>query len=161
MKKRAKAGKTQKTSKKGIEMPDLVSVMGKFLERIESLEKKTDHVISRLVSLPAEMRPQVQSAPAHGPKPDHGPREKVLFEVVCADCYKNCKVPFRPKAGRPVYCPECFAIRKAGHVPKDLTAGIKIPNFPKPETPTPAEQKKKASPKKKKQKPAKKAKKKK
>jgi hypothetical protein len=37
-------------------------------------------------------------------------------------------VPFRPSGDRPVYCPECFAIRKAGHVPKDLTSHVVVPN---------------------------------
>jgi len=34
------------------------------------------------------------------------------FEAVCAECGKTCKVPFRPREDRPVYCSECFAKRK-------------------------------------------------
>lgn len=35
------------------------------------------------------------------------PRE--LHDAVCAECGKECKVPFIPNGERPVYCSECFA----------------------------------------------------
>ena len=35
------------------------------------------------------------------------PRE--MHDAVCAQCGKECKVPFEPKEDRPVYCSECFA----------------------------------------------------
>ncbi len=35
-----------------------------------------------------------------------GPRE--MHKAVCADCGKECEVPFVPKEGRPVYCRECY-----------------------------------------------------
>lgn len=35
------------------------------------------------------------------------PRE--LHDAVCAECGKECKVPFVPNGERPVYCSECFA----------------------------------------------------
>ena len=36
-----------------------------------------------------------------------------MFDAVCADCGKACKVPFNPTDGKPVYCSECFAARRA------------------------------------------------
>jgi len=30
------------------------------------------------------------------------------FPAVCAKCGKDCTIPFRPSAGRPVYCSNCF-----------------------------------------------------
>jgi len=36
----------------------------------------------------------------------NGTRE--MFEVVCAECGKTAKVPFRPRNDKPVYCAECF-----------------------------------------------------
>ncbi|UCE96991.1 MAG: DNA-directed RNA polymerase [Candidatus Bathyarchaeota archaeon] len=33
-------------------------------------------------------------------------------EAVCADCGKECMVPFKPNKGRPVYCKECWADRR-------------------------------------------------
>ena len=35
------------------------------------------------------------------------PRE--MHDAVCAQCGVECKVPFEPTEGRPVYCSECFA----------------------------------------------------
>ena len=41
-----------------------------------------------------------------------GPRE--MHKATCADCSKECEVPFKPSGDRPVYCRECFAKRKGG-----------------------------------------------
>lgn len=35
-----------------------------------------------------------------------------MFAAVCADCGKECLVPFEPRGDRPVYCSDCFARRK-------------------------------------------------
>ena len=35
-----------------------------------------------------------------------------MFSAVCADCGKECKVPFEPHDDRPVYCSECFQNRR-------------------------------------------------
>ena len=34
-----------------------------------------------------------------------------MFDAVCAECGKPCKVPFQPRNDRPVYCSECFSKR--------------------------------------------------
>ncbi len=39
-----------------------------------------------------------------------GPRE--MHKATCADCGKECEVPFKPKADRPVYCRDCFSKHK-------------------------------------------------
>ena len=39
-----------------------------------------------------------------------GPRE--MFKAICAECKKECEVPFKPREDRPVYCKECFSKRK-------------------------------------------------
>jgi CxxC-x17-CxxC domain-containing protein len=139
MKKKTNAKKSKKlsgSSKTGAELPDLVAVMTRFVEKLDSLEKKTDFLSGRMMSLPAELKLLFESycAPAHtghssaqNQIPQTLSQGKILYEAVCADCCKSCKVPFRPREGRPVYCPECFAIRKAGHAPQDLVSGIKIP----------------------------------
>ncbi|HOQ14389.1 MAG TPA: zinc-binding protein, partial [Bacillota bacterium] len=31
-----------------------------------------------------------------------------MFDAVCAECGKECKVPFEPHDDRPVYCSDCF-----------------------------------------------------
>lgn len=40
-----------------------------------------------------------------------GPRE--MFTAVCSSCGKEAQVPFRPTSGKPVYCSDCFALRRA------------------------------------------------
>ena len=37
---------------------------------------------------------------------DSGPRE--MHKATCADCGKECEVPFQPTEGRPVYCRDCY-----------------------------------------------------
>jgi len=36
-------------------------------------------------------------------------RETSMHEAVCAECHKDCQVPFKPSGDRPVYCKDCFA----------------------------------------------------
>ena len=31
-----------------------------------------------------------------------------MYSAVCAECGKDCEVPFEPREGRPVYCSECY-----------------------------------------------------
>jgi CxxC-x17-CxxC domain-containing protein len=35
-----------------------------------------------------------------------------MHEAVCSECGSPCKVPFKPKAGKPVYCQACWKKRK-------------------------------------------------
>jgi len=41
---------------------------------------------------------------------NRGPRE--MHKAVCADCGKECEVPFKPSGDRPVYCRDCFQKHK-------------------------------------------------
>ena len=38
-------------------------------------------------------------------------RRPVLYDAVCDECGKPCKVPFRPSGDKPVYCSDCFEKR--------------------------------------------------
>lgn len=38
------------------------------------------------------------------------PRE--MFKATCADCKKECEVPFKPREDRPVYCRDCYGKHK-------------------------------------------------
>jgi len=38
------------------------------------------------------------------------PRE--MHKAICAECHKECEVPFKPTEGKPVYCRECFQKHK-------------------------------------------------
>lgn len=39
---------------------------------------------------------------------------KQMYDAVCAECGKGCKVPFMPNSGKPVYCSNCFEDRGNG-----------------------------------------------
>ncbi len=34
------------------------------------------------------------------------PRE--FFTATCAECGKECEIPFKPTQGKPVYCRDCY-----------------------------------------------------
>ena len=35
-------------------------------------------------------------------------RRILLYDAVCDECGKDCKVPFKPSGEKPVYCSDCF-----------------------------------------------------
>ena len=39
-------------------------------------------------------------------------RPRARHKAVCAECKKECEVPFKPSGDRPVYCKECFSKRR-------------------------------------------------
>ena len=41
---------------------------------------------------------------------------KQLYDTVCSICAKAAKVPFEPRPGRPVYCPECYGKIERGEL---------------------------------------------
>ena len=41
-------------------------------------------------------------------------RPREMYKATCADCKKECEVPFKPSGDRPVYCKDCFSKRKEG-----------------------------------------------
>jgi len=111
--------------------PDITILISKMQEQLVSLEKKVDTLISRPSQKPAEEKHfskpfQRFDRPRHhdnrGDRDnsfrrdrddrDGGFRERSFTRVTCSDCKKECEVPFKPSAGRPVYCKECFAKRK-------------------------------------------------
>lgn len=140
---KSKASKgSSKSSKAQTDLPELVIVMAKIAERLEALEKKLDLGFQQMTSRIADIKQAMQHAPrqesvAHG-SPRSEPQVKqnpgrTLYQVVCADCCKHCEVPFKPADGRPVYCKECFAKRKAGHVPQDPDKRVPVTKTFKPE----------------------------
>ena len=47
---------------------------------------------------------------ANGNRAPRGDRE--MFDATCAACGAPARVPFRPAAGRPVYCRDCYSSRQ-------------------------------------------------
>jgi len=37
-----------------------------------------------------------------------------MYDAVCDECGKDCKVPFKPSGNKPIYCSECFEKRGGG-----------------------------------------------
>lgn len=42
-----------------------------------------------------------------------GKPQNELSDAVCEKCGRDCKVPFRPQNGKPVYCSDCFGKNEA------------------------------------------------
>lgn len=47
-----------------------------------------------------------------GGRSPHGNGPARMFTAVCAECHKECEVPFRPDGRKPVYCSDCFGSRR-------------------------------------------------
>jgi len=41
-----------------------------------------------------------------------GDFRREMHKATCAECKKECEVPFKPRGDRPVYCLDCFKKRK-------------------------------------------------
>ena len=88
---------------------DIVGLLTTLVQKLTSFEAKIDTVLSRIPSQPSV-------APSPKPSPisvnEHHKRPRPMYQVVCSDCGKDSSVPFKPSGDRPVYCKECFTIRK-------------------------------------------------
>jgi CxxC-x17-CxxC domain-containing protein len=43
-----------------------------------------------------------------------GADDRLMYPAECDTCHNECKVPFRPTQGRPVYCHRCMAAQNGG-----------------------------------------------
>lgn len=99
---------------------DFLALIGKIEEQLRVIEDKIDVLINKaIVPTPHGAKPALvvqQPLPAQNnvPKPQNNGFKKPMYKAVCADCRKECELPFRPQEGRPVFCKECFAIRRSG-----------------------------------------------
>jgi len=80
------------------------------------LDKKVDSLMHRSFSEPEPSPKPVESA---------RPKERVMYKAICADCRKECSVPFKPSGDRPVYCQDCFSRRKVINM-----SGMKVNDKP-------------------------------
>ena len=102
---------------------DIPGLIVQVQQQLTYLDKKIDALISLISAKPIEIRqrhhPFDHSEPSQRPDRQGEARqasnyaERVLHKTICADCRKECEVPFKPIGGRPVYCKECFSKRKA------------------------------------------------
>jgi CxxC-x17-CxxC domain-containing protein len=121
----------KKTSKNEIDMLDLIN---KIQTQLTTLDKKVDTLINR----------SLQQATA-SPKTPVATNRREMYKAICADCKKECSIPFKPSGERPVYCQDCFSRRKVINL-----SGIKVDPKPQIIVPKPeVKKKKKPAPKKK------------
>jgi len=97
--------------KKLDEEQDIAGFMIKIQEQLSFLEKKLDILINQK---PSQQPFQRFDRPHHQreQRQDSNFSQRTLHKAVCADCSKECEVPFRPSQDRPVYCKDCFSKRK-------------------------------------------------
>ena len=92
----------------------------KVQQQLVFLEKKIDTLIAQSSQKPAETKSfskpfQRFDRPHYNEgRRDHNFRERNFFQVICADCKKECEIPFKPSGDRPVYCKDCFSKRNDG-----------------------------------------------
>ncbi|MFH1504992.1 MAG: CxxC-x17-CxxC domain-containing protein [Candidatus Omnitrophota bacterium] len=105
--------------------PDILTLVNKMRQQLVSLEKKVDILINQ--SSERASQAKYSSKPLgllshsshHGKgRQDNISRERNFVKATCAECNKECEVPFRPSGDRPVYCRECFSKHKGGGLVK-------------------------------------------
>ncbi len=99
---------------------DSLLSISKIQEQLALLNKKMDMIINRvlpghgLANLEKSINVSVQTPRVNN---NHN-QAKPMYQVICADCKKECSIPFKPSGERPVYCKDCFSRRKSGTAPK-------------------------------------------
>ena len=100
--------------------PDIAGLIIKLQQQLFLLDKKIDTLLSSYSHRPAEVKSFSRPFQQSGHSQNQGGRrpesygERTLHKAICADCKKECEVPFKPSGERPVYCKECFGKRKTG-----------------------------------------------
>lgn len=114
--------KVQKNVQKKV---DVTEVIVQIQEQLAVLDKKLDTFINKSLTDIAQALAAQKAAVAVRPvvptpsvpvvvRPPESPR-RPMFAIVCYECGKDSELPFKPVAGRAVYCKECFAKRKGSH----------------------------------------------
>jgi len=128
---------------------ELTGLINKIQQQLVFLEKKIDTLILRtpeksyeVREQPKPLQPQQQPNQSAQPRPqgemkqNNMRRERVMYKAICADCKKECEVPFKPSQDRPVYCKDCFSKRKSSGSFKPNNNGPRpAPARPAPEGP--------------------------
>ncbi|MDD4939844.1 MAG: hypothetical protein PHE18_04475 [Candidatus Omnitrophica bacterium] len=97
---------------------DITAFMAQIQKKLLILENKIDSLINKFsegaakgeqFSKPFKRFDRFQG---HENRGQGGYRERRLFQAICAECHRECEVPFKPTGDRPVYCKDCFSRRK-------------------------------------------------
>jgi CxxC-x17-CxxC domain-containing protein len=120
---------------------DIVGLITKIQEQLAALDRKVDTLMNRSLPQAKPAFPQVKPSfvqpvnnaqPQGNGRPDDRNKGRPMFRAICADCKKECELPFKPSGDRPVYCKECFSRRKSNNT-------FKAPADNKPKEATPAQ----------------------
>jgi CxxC-x17-CxxC domain-containing protein len=91
----------------------VIDLINQIQTQIAALDKKIDALINRAETKPFQ-RPSTDNA-RFQPRPHddrHSHKDRMTYKAICADCKKECTIPFKPSGDRPVYCQDCFSRRK-------------------------------------------------
>jgi len=113
----------KQSSKNETELLDLVN---KIQAKLIELDMKIDTLMFRSPSAnkPTAPKPVINNAPQQNRHNDHH-QGRTLHTAICADCKKECTIPFKPSGDRPVYCQDCFSRRKVINM-----SGMKVEEKP-------------------------------
>ena len=113
---------------------DMLNLINKIQQQLTLLDKKVDTLIHRSLSpINQAPKPPVNTPSLPAKTNDHrNNKGRMLHTAICADCKKECTIPFKPSGDRPVYCQDCFSRRKVINM-----SGIKLENKPKETAPVP------------------------
>ena len=75
-------------------------------ETVEEEETSEDEVEEEPSEEESEEKDSEESEVSENKQVDRFNRE--MHKAKCADCGKDCEVPFKPSGGRPVYCRDCY-----------------------------------------------------
>ena len=102
--------------------PGVAGLINKMQQQLSAMEKKLDILISQSSKRPFEkgysQKPSRNFSQSHRQdrgRQGRGPREKAYTRAICADCNKECEIPFKPTGDRPIYCKECLPKHKKGN----------------------------------------------
>jgi len=103
--------------------PGVTGLINKVQQQLSAMEKKLDILINQSSKRPFEKSYSQNPSRRfnHSYRHDrgrqgNGSRERTYTRVVCAECNKECEIPFKPSGDRPVYCKECFSKRKKNNL---------------------------------------------
>ncbi len=94
--------------------PDVLTLLQEIQQQLVSLEGKIDALASQPQERPRERSFHRDRGDRGGREGGFRDRERSFTRAVCAECNKECEVPFRPTGDRPVYCKDCFSKRNEG-----------------------------------------------
>jgi len=125
-------------TKKAKKNNDVVGVMVQIQEQLAQMNQKLDSFMTKSLTELADARAAskpvvIRQAPAQTfarPPQQNYPPRRTMYAVVCFECGKDTELPFKPSGNRPVYCRECFALKKSrpqpvnAHIPSSSNLSV-------------------------------------